>query len=264
MTDELLSNLEALKKTLKKKSDVPGPDDTVAMRSGKFIDEAHTQQATVQKILPKFISLEELDVSDEFYTVPGQLWDRKIMVAPNAKPSLTAPKPDMTIGWSSNFFEHQPAIDHLGASACPVAKDPRLAFPLLTVEVKGPGGTLKVAKLQNSLNSTTMLLNIWHVRQFYDEETHDAIFNKVRALSLKLTHEVIQLSCYWATRKQDGNLKFCGTEDDVWPISKPKQYKKAYHYTCNPLEWVRYQIYEWIYLALATLEESLKTSLPPT
>ena len=261
-TDELPSNLEALKKALKKKRDVSGPDDTAAMRLGKLIDKAHTQQATVQKILPKVIPLEELDFSDEFYTVPGQLWDRRIMVAPNAKPSLTAPKPDMTIGWSSNFFEHQLAIDHLGASACPVAKDPRLAFPLFTVEVKGPGGTLKVAKLQNLHNGATMLSNLWHIRQFYDEETHDAFFNKVHALSLQLTHEVIQLSCYWATRKQDGNLKFYGTEVDIWPISKPEQYKKAYRYTCNALEWVRDQAYEWIFPALATLEESLITSVP--
>lgn len=256
------SNLNALKKALKKKRDVPGPDDTTARNLRTLIDKANTEQAIIQKILPKVIPLEELDASDDYYTAPGQLWDREIMVAPHAKPTLTAPRPGMTIGWSSDIFEHQLALDHLGASACPVAKEPGLAFPLFTVEVKGSGGDFRITRLQNLHNGATMLSNLWHIRQFYDEETHEAFFNKVHALSLQLTQESIQLSCYWATRKEDGQLKFYGTEVDIWPISKPEQYKKAYRYTCNALEWVRDQAFEWISPALATLEGSLDASVP--
>ena len=261
--DKMYSDLDALKRALKRKRDDSGLDDTVVRRLVKLIDKVHTTEQTIcQKILPRIIPLQKMDESDELYTVPGQLWDRTIMVAPNAKPTLAAPKPSMTIGWSTNIFEHHQALFHLGAFAWPVAKEPGLALPLFTIEVKGSGGTLRAARLQNLHNAATMLSNLQRIRQFYNEETHETIFNKVHVLSLQVTQYIVQLSCYWAALEDNGQVKFYGTEVETWTIFERNQYNQAYRYTCNALEWMRDQAFGWICSALATLEGHLNPSVP--
>ena len=136
------------------------------------------------------------------------------MIDPNAKPLLTTIKPDRTVGWSRRMFEYPRALKYLDARACPVASNPGLAWPLFTAEVKGNKGDLKVARLQNLHNGAIMLSNLLHIRKFYREE--EEFFNKVHAMSLELTAESIQLSCYWAVRGESGDVKYYSMQLRTW------------------------------------------------
>ena len=261
--DKMPSNLGALKKALKKKRSDSGPDDTEARRLRTLmVDNTNNEPAIMLKILPTIVPLGALDADDATYTVPHQQWSRKVMIEPNAKPALASIKPDVTIGWSKGVFAHRKAMGHLGAHACPVVAYPKLAFPLFTVEVKGDRGSLRVARLQNLHNGATMLSNLWHIRQFYNKEKEDEFFNKVHALSLQLTPESIQLSCYWAARGDNGRIMFYGTEISTWTPFKDHHFRTAYRYACNALEWVRNQAFDWICSALATLEGHLNNPVP--
>ena len=261
--DKMPSNFGALKKALRKKRSDSGPDDTEARHLRTLmVDNANNKPAIMQKILPTIVPVGALDADDANYTVPQQQWSRKIMIAANAKPALTAVKPDMTIGWSKAVFTQRKAVGHLGAHACPVVAYSELAFPLFTVEVQGDRGSLRVARLQNLHNGATLLSNLWHIRQYYNKEREDEFFNKVHALSLQLTPESIQLSCYWAARRENGQIMFYGTQVRTWSPFEDDRFNKAYRYTCNALEWVKNQAFDWICSALARLERCLDTSVP--
>ena len=260
--DKMPSNLGALKKALKTKRSDSGPNDTAARRLRTLMDNENNEPAIVQKVLPTIVPVVALDADDATYTAPQQQWSREIMVAPNVKPALTAVKSDMTIGWSKDVFAHQKAMDYLGAHSCPVVADSKLAFPLFTVKVKGDSGSLRVARLQNLHNGATMLSNLWRIRQFYDKEMEDKFFSKVHALSLQLTPQAIQLSCYWAAHGDNGQITFYGTQVRTWSPFEDDNFNKAYRYTCNALEWVRNQAFDWICSALATLEGHLNNPVP--
>ncbi len=260
--DKLPSNLHDLKKALKEQRSDSGPNDKAARVFWEHLEIAHGK-TFLYYILPKIVPLDALDADDATYTVPEQQWYRKIMIEPNAKPALTAVKPDQTIGWEKHIFAYPKAMDHLDAYACPVVEVPRLAFPLFTVEAEVDRGNLKVARLQNLHTGATMLSNLWRIRQFYNEEKEDEFFDKVHALSLQFTRESIELSCYWAAHNDEGHIEFHGTRIRTWTSYDVDQYKEAYRYTRNALEWVKNQAFDWICSALARLEGYLDTS-PPT
>ena len=114
------------------------------------------------------------------------------MVAPHTKPTLTAPRLDMTISWSSDIFKYQLAIDHLGAVACPVAKEPGLAFPLFTIKVKGAKGTLRVTRLQHLHNGDDAIKSVACQAILQRREAGENFQRSAHALSLQLTAESIQ------------------------------------------------------------------------
>ncbi len=260
--DEWPSNFNELKETLKEERKDFVPNDADARQLRNLIKNVNNEAAVVQSILPEIVPNKAIGRDGKTCMVPDQYWDRKIMVEPNAKPALTPPKPDRTIGWLQKVFDYPIAITHLDTYACPVAGQPSLAFPLFTVEVTGDRGSLKCARLQNLHNGATMLSNLWRIRQFYDKEKEGEFFNNVHALSLQLTAETIQVSCYWATRNGNGKIRFYGTEVRTWTLYEGDQYKEACRYTLNAMDWVRNQASGWIHSALARLEASLDTTIP--
>ena len=259
--DQRPSNFKKLKEALKEKRSTSVPDDAAVKRLRNLVSEANSESGVVQNILPEIVPHKALD-HDTNCMVPDDKWDLKTMVEPNVKPALTPVKPNWTYGWPKKHFECKRAMKLLGAYACPVVKSPQLAFPLFTIEVKGEKGCLKVARLQNLHNGATMLSNLWNIRQFYDKEKENEFFDNVHAMSLQLTAESIQLSCYWAARNGNGGIKFYGTEVRTWSLYEVDQYKKACRYTLNAMDWVREQASGWITLTLERLEGSFNTTVP--
>ena len=249
------SNLVELTKAIFASRTDPDPDDAAARTLRILMRSAPNESATVQSILPKLVPIEELVLDTKTSTAPDQRWHCKIMIKPDGKPALTAPKPDMTIGWFRRVFNRYPqAMRYLAARACPVASNPEVAIPLFTIEVKGDRGNLKAARLQNLHNGATMLSNLWHIRQFCRTEDEGDFFNKVHAMSLELTAEIVQLSCYWANRDENGMISYYGMALHTWTPYVGSQYKEARRCTRNALEWVRAQAFGWICSTMADLE----------
>jgi len=137
-----------------------------------------------------------------------QYWRRCLALDPVLKPSLSTPKPDVTIGWNSEVFPFVRASKNLRAFQCPVASTNNISWPLFTVEVKGEGGSLRVAKLQNLHNAAIMLSNLRELMKAALKEAD--FFNKIHPISLQVTTETVQLSYYWAARSEDGQVSYYG------------------------------------------------------
>lgn len=239
----------------------PGEGDAARLRI--LMRKAPNESATVQSILPKILPIEDLEVDKKSSTVPEQKWQRSIMIEPDSKPSLTTVKPDRTIGWSRRMFEYQYAMKYLGPRACPIAANQSLVWPLFTVEVKGDKGNLKVARLQNLHNAATMLSNLLYLKRFFPKEKQDGFFNKVHVMSLELTAESIQLSCYWATRGKGDNVNYYGMKLRTWTPYETSSYREAHRCVLNALEYVKVRGYDWICSDMEQLEATLKPTSTP-
>ncbi|KAL9627010.1 MAG: hypothetical protein Q9164_007732, partial [Protoblastenia rupestris] len=209
----------------------------------------------VSQIMPKCVPLEGLQLSDQVEIATDQLWRRCLALDPDLKPSLTTPKPDLTIGWKSVRFPFMRATKNLGTFQCPVVSTNKLSWPLFTAEVKGDGGSLRVAKLQNLHNAAIMLSNLQELMKAAAKEAD--FFDKIHVLSLQLTPESIQLSYYWATRSKDGQVSYYGDVLETWSPNNRKagQYDEARRCIHNAIELVRTNAYGTIYSCMEDVEK---------
>ncbi len=208
----------------------------------------------VSQILPKCVPLEGLQLSDQVEIATDQFWRRCLALDPDLQPSLTTPKPDLTIGWKSALFPFMRATKNLRAFQCPVVSTNKLSWPLFTAEVKGDGGSLRVAKLQNLHNAAIMLSNLRELMKAAAKEAD--FFNKIHLFSLQLTPESIQLSYYWATRSEDGLVSYYGNVLETWSPNNQRdgQYDKAHRCIHNAIELVRTNAYDTINSCMADVE----------
>ena len=255
------SNIQALMTAVSAtRTNYTDPDNNAARDLRIRMKKATNESETVQSVLPEIVPVRELQIENDVSTAPEQKWSRKAMIGPREKPMLTAPKPDRTIGWARHVFSKFPqARRYLGFAMCPAPKH-ELTIPLFTIEVKGDRGSLKVARLQNLHNGATMLYNLLRIREACPGKETDDFFNKVHAMSLELTADVVQLSCYWAARDGDGTINYYGRVTHVWTPYDGSHYKQAHRYIRNALEWVRGQALGWVCSALSALETQIKTN----
>lgn len=209
----------------------------------------------VSQILPKCVPLEGLQLSDQVELATDQLWRRCLALDPDLQPSLTTPKPDLTIGWKSALFPFMRATKNLRASQCPVVSTNKLSWPLFTAEVKGDGGSLRIAKLQNLHNAAIMLSNLRELMKAAAKESD--FFNKTHVLSLQLTPESIQLSYYWATRSENGQVSYYGNVLETWSPNNQRggQYDEARRCIHNAIELVQTKAYDTIHSCMADVEK---------
>ena len=82
-------------------------------------------------------------------------------------------------------------------------------------------------------------------------------FNKIHVLSLQLTPESIQLSYYWATRSEDGQVSCYGNVLETWSPNNQRdgQYEKARRCIHNAIELVRTNAYDTIHSCMADVEK---------
>lgn len=75
---------------------------------------------------------------------------------------------------------------------------------------------MRVARLQNLHNGAIMLSNLFELkRKCGNEET---FFNKIHVISVELTAESVQLSCYWSSRNNIGAIEHFGKRLQCWSL----------------------------------------------
>lgn len=148
----------------------------------------------VAQILPQIVSFEDLQKDGQKAIAVDQHWRRCLALNPDTPPSLSTPKPDLTIGWNSEIFHFARASKSLRTFQCPLSTANHISWPLFTAEVTGEKGSLRAAKLQNLYNAAIMLSNL---RELMKAALNEAeFFNKIHVMSLQLTTETVQLSYY--------------------------------------------------------------------
>lgn len=258
------SDLADLKKAIYASRGSSEPDEAAATILRKQIRKAPNEAATIQSILPKVVPLEELMNDEKLSTSLEQYWSRSCLIGPEMKPRLAVPKPDRTIGWAADMFrQYKNARYVLKTQMQPVGNNANLVWPIFTVEVKGDKGDMKTAKLQNLHNGATMLSNLWTLRQASGKL--DEFYNKTHVMSLELTAESVQLSCYWAvSHTETHGIRWYGMNIDTWSVYNTKNYIEAGRCTHNALEYVRKSALPWIESDLAVIEEGLAPKMPTT
>ena len=213
-----------------------GPNDNDARDLRIIMRKASNESELVLSVLPQVIPLAELQLDNDISTAPEELWHRDTMIGPTEIPMLPMLKPNRTIGWSKHIFKKFPhARQCLDEVMCPI-KVSDLTIPLFTIEVKGDNGNLKAARVQNLHNGATMVCNLWRIREYCLGNETDDFFNRVHAMSLELTADIVQLSCYWAVRDEDGKISYYGRATHIWTLWDGSHFKQAHHYTRNALE----------------------------
>lgn len=209
----------------------------------------------VSQILPKVVPLEQLQMNDQKEVAVDQYWRRCLALDPDLYPSLCTPKPDLTIGWNSEVFPFVRASKSLRAFQCPVASTNNISWPLFTAEVKGEGGSLRVAKLQNLHNAAIMLSNLRELTRAAMKEAE--FFDKIHVISLQLTMETIQLSYYWATRSEDGQVSYYGNVLATWTPNShcDEEFIEACCGIHSAIELVTNRAYPFVYSNMADIEK---------
>ena len=179
--------------------DSPEPSEVSMEILRQDINDATTERATRDAILPKVIPVKALIISDTATSVPAAEW--RSVLDTDLKPSLTAPKPDRTIGWEYRVFNRDftKACASLKTFMRPVIGAPSLQWPLFTVESRREEGSTRLTRLRNLHNGAVMLSNLYALKQKYGREE---TFNKVHAMGVEVFDSCVQLSCYWATSRK--------------------------------------------------------------
>jgi len=256
-------NLDSLRKAIFAARNGPEPDDQVAKDYRTALRQAVNETGVLRGALHLLFPETELMRDSNLCQVFDLIWNRNAMIEANMTPMLTTIKPDTTIGWHKKSFKAQEAIDSLGVHACPVLNKRLLAYPLVTLEAKGPQGSRLVARLQSLHNGATMLSNLLHLKQKCGEDSGSGFFNKIHVLSLEASTETIQISCYWATRDDNEKVRYYGTVLQSWDPSMIPAFKEAHRCIRNALEWVRDQAFEWINSDLTSLVTKTTPQTPP-
>ena len=251
------SNFHDLWEAMLRPRESPGPDDIEAETFRAQLTDANNESASVQDILPQLVPLMSLQSEKDTAYVKDQLWRRDIALQPELKPTLTTPKPDVTIGWKPQVFKsrYKKAYRSLQAFISPIAGFRSVAWPIFTIEAKGDKGSMRVARLQNLHNGAVMLSNLFELKQKCGNE--EAFFNKVHVIGVELTAESVQLSCYWSCRNDLGGVEYFGKRLQCWSLfdETGDSLRNARRGIRNVLEWIRPRTLEWIEADMAAFEK---------
>lgn len=103
--EDLPFNVHELWKAMLQPRDSPGPDDIEAENFRAQLTNANNGSASVKDMIPQLVPLMSLQLEKDTAYVKDQLWRRDVALQPDLKPTLTTPKPDVTIGSSPEVFK---------------------------------------------------------------------------------------------------------------------------------------------------------------
>ncbi|MCJ1279656.1 hypothetical protein MMC21_007480 [Puttea exsequens] len=259
--DELPNDLDKLQTAVFAQTSTAEPPEGQAGLVRRLLTRVRGEPDMVSQIMPEIVPFERLKREESTEVAVNQLWRRCLALDPDIKPSLATPKPDVTIGWNSEIFSFQKANKNLRSFQSPVSLNNHLSWPLFTIEIKGEGGCLRHAQLQNLYNAAVMLSNLRELMKAALKEAE--FFNKIHVLSLELTVETVQLSCYWATCSKNGQVVYYGKALDSWGIrgNRDASFNEAYRCIHNAIDLVRSQAYPFVYSYMNSVEQLFSTKV---
>lgn len=253
--DELPNDLDKLQTAVFAQTSTNKPPEGQAGLVRRLLARVRGEPDMVSQIMPEIVPFERLKREESTEVAINQLWRRYLALDPDIKPSIATPKPDVTIGWNSEIFPFQKANKNLRSFQSPVPSNNSLSWPLFTIEIKGEGGCLRHAQLQNLHNAAVMLSNLRELMKAALKEAD--FFNKIHVLSVELTVETVQLSYYWAGHSKSGQVIYYGKTLENWSIRSNRDacFNEAYRCIDNAIEMVKLQAYPLVYSYMDSVEQ---------
>jgi hypothetical protein len=224
----------------------------------KILDTSGNEADVIQSLVPKVLPVEAVRLSDNECTIANQQWAQHVLHHSELRPSLAAPKPDQVFGFRARSFRFPRALAFLRQTACPAPQSSlQLLAPYFIVEAKGEQGSRLVAKRQSLWAAVTMISILMRIATTAGTIDTD-FFGYVHVMSVELTTETIQLSCYWATRNE-GETHFWGKTIRCWSPNDPtgESFEKAHYGIHNAVEWTRQHVHHRLNNDLELLEQSM-------
>ena len=232
----------------------PKPSEGLADRVHSLLPDIRNEEDMRSKILMKFLPNDQLEADKATADTANNSWRKSYALDTEKIPNLSPAKPDMTIGWNSKEFPFPRANESLRNIQCPVPSMETISWPLFTAEVKGEKGCLRVAKLQSLHNAALQLSHLYVLMKAASRE--EEFFDKIHVMSLQLTLDVIQLSYYWATRSEDGMIKYYGNVLKSWMLETQhvREFNQAYSCVHKAIELVRTRAFPTVYSCMEYIE----------
>lgn len=256
-------------------NDVRGCYDQVSLYHETYEKCEDINQVLRWVVLPSVAEIRETkvlamlgyqDCWDHFAVLPGSVpLEEYCLRRPGYENDNTDhDQPGYAIGFINDNRHAEPrirmAFDHLAnINLAPQAR--LFHFPFFTVEIKTDRRPL--CRVQNLYNAGTMLRNLQHLAATDSESSSQDLFcNRVRAATLSVTAEEVDMCCYWAAPGgADGEIKYYGQVIGCWKLGKePEEYARMKRVVRNVLQNIANANYLFITICLLRLGKALMRS----
>lgn len=265
-----LSNMQELRNLLSQERSSPELMSEMHMELRTILMNAATEDA-VMVVLKQHLLKEEWKYQPHGSILENAPWNQHVPITPELSPQLSDPRPDMAYGWKEQAFQglsSSGALDEVyidqGKRETQTryqdelrsyqAPSSRLFWPVVTIEGKGPRGTLDEAHLQNAYNAAVMLNNIFQLKR----KAHRPLpYDQALVFTVNLVYYNIELTCHWVSAGEDGQDVFLGKVLRCWTMrdDTAAQWNLARMGIRNCIEWARNKALPDIRSDLAAVRE---------
>lgn len=257
------SNYNELMHATHNTRDSPEPSDEAINQMAIAAAEATSESNYLRSMLPKIFPIFTADDTSRLDSyAENQQWDRQ-PPSKNASvaTALTAPNPDVAIGWKRCAFPYPSAYTFLKSHARPSAHGPDLVFPVFIIEAEGAKSNLHVARLQSLHAAAVALQGMYALRQAVGRERE--FLDKIQVVSFELTPELLHLSYYWMTQSQDRECGYYGRTLVAWSTLSEAGiwFRAARKCALHALDWVQSAARGWIEADMCRLQMRIEERL---
>lgn len=192
------------------------------------------------------VDLPTVSIDEELAAVYDAVWiERPLPSRVETIRRLAKPKPDITVGICVDASKCRAGMDVLPDST-PVACDPTLGYPCLTIEAKGLQSDTK-AIIQNQHNAAIMLrgLRLLRLAAINGTTTLMDFDDRVFVLTATLTKERAGVWAHWTHVNADGQVDYRSHRVEGWEIHAARITEIAL-YLRNAVSFVRDQLQDWV------------------
>jgi hypothetical protein len=221
--------------------------DAVALRTiaGSAVNDCILTSAVV----PVIVKLHKLLLADRYFGVaPGAVWhDDPLPCRQYPRYQLSAPNPDLTVGYSVDAFPFAIATAPFNTSSSPAMGQPRLLLPFFTMEASCRDS--RAAHFKNCHNAAVMLRNMrsLHAGAGFTEASIRKSFDlKARVLTATITTDIIELCCHWTAVDRGGFVEYHSRVLQKWAHFDINAGKDAVQHVRNALDWAWKLNRDWI------------------
>lgn len=242
-------NLQDIRGSLSKTRNDINISEEERSRHCTLVDKIRSlnEAALIQAVLPALFDYTELYLSSEIAFHVGTRWTNQAIISKK----LGQPQPDQTLGlpYDNKCIQYRQAFDAARDWFTQLQPAKGLVTPLLTVEIKGPGGSLDEARLQNRHNGACMVSNIVKLKRAAKQRV-TTYRNRIQALTIEITPESVQVSCHWMDRKKRY------LSGPVQPTTNIMELDRARQLVRNAIDWAKQELKNLDTVLFSGLEEN--------
>lgn len=192
----------------------------------------------------------------------NQSWIKCVSLHSHIASRLSSFKSNQAIDWISKIFDNFYTNASLTViltndqktSKSFASSSDNLHWLIFIVEKKDVTGQLRKIRRQNLHNAFVMMNNFFELRKRI--KSHEMFFERVMIMTMKLTAEIVQLNCHWASRSTHKNMIYYERTLESWSLHSSWliTYREVRWSIFNVVKWIRRTAYAIIIHDLSTLE----------